>query len=909
MKTKLSRIFSATLAVCMLLTLVPFNATEPFEDSGTISSEEMEENSDIAISENSIRNNEEMLDENSELDLEDENLEETDLSSEEEIAMEDYENEINNEEEIPNKYEIETYTSQNINTERIYDNYYEEKVAYSESSFTINGLNHYGIGPVLYHGDGIKTVKQIGAESASQIVNDGRESESDIKQDSNGNYLIWTYHSTKSDDCYIIEKIDGKYIITGRFLGGDAATENIVFQNWIPPKDGFILFSDCSRTYDYVEPMRNSFTVGKEVKIDDIFKSMKYYIGNTGISVSILDEPIPKEKAQRNNNLQTIDYASTLNKVDIKLFDYDDTINDKWLNNNKYPGFQNPGKSSNTPDRNVKPRNSIWTMFGDLITTDIEGAKNVANQGGDINKTSGNQPFITKYDSIISNQITDDGFPQLKDGTSLSYLFTNGDSVHEETRPGTNGLFQYDPETYTYYFNSRENIAIYNKEKNMFELYDGMITPNYTTYVFGNFMPFQDVQSTKKVSEANRDYFIEMLESCDYKAIHETNETKRIQYKKLSVFLERYITCMDEQFGENWAYLDSINEEFKSLGFHKDENGNFVPITDNDLDFSKLYNVDFDDEMNFWFGMTQEVNFYQPKDGMVGRNDCYEMTYKFTGDDDFLLYIDGDLFIDLTGLHRHHGAEINFAKGTVSYYSTDVNNDGDLIDEPILVKKFSELVSDKSKLNDNGTFKDITEYMNSNQTSYLDGWNEEKAMVACSHNLKLFYMERGSGSGVCRMNFNFPIIETKFNPFDINLEISKEIDTTKDSFDELGLDKNDTYAFPIVLREIKNIGDSEVVSNTVINTVINNKNSVRIEKLSYGKYFLEEIRDDTFKLVDMNIKSAPYVSLYYDDTLKGYIIEISDNAEIGSTIYLNIKNTIDGHNNNKHNIKNLFNIT
>lgn len=89
MKTKIKKLFSATLIACMLLTLVPLNATEPFENSGTISSEKLQQSSELEMYEDSIQNEEGDEQENQNLESNIEEYYTIDESIIESLAIED----------------------------------------------------------------------------------------------------------------------------------------------------------------------------------------------------------------------------------------------------------------------------------------------------------------------------------------------------------------------------------------------------------------------------------------------------------------------------------------------------------------------------------------------------------------------------------------------------------------------------------------------------------------------------------------------------------------------------------------------------------------------------------------------------------------------------------------------------
>ncbi len=78
---------------------------------------------------------------------------------------------------------------------------------------------------------------------------------------------------------------------------------------------------------------------------------------------------------------------------------------------------------------------------------------------------------------------------------------------------------------------------------------------------------------------------------------------------------------------------------------------------------------------NYWFGMKSEIQFYLPNDtGIVDEYGNYgnisthgeHMNFQFHGDDDLWVFIDGELVMDVGGLHGIMNGTIDFSTGTVT---------------------------------------------------------------------------------------------------------------------------------------------------------------------------------------------------------------------------------------------------
>ena len=77
---------------------------------------------------------------------------------------------------------------------------------------------------------------------------------------------------------------------------------------------------------------------------------------------------------------------------------------------------------------------------------------------------------------------------------------------------------------------------------------------------------------------------------------------------------------------------------------------------------------------NLWFGIRVDVQFGLPDtpgeriNGEYGNRDIYgnEMHFKFTGDDDVWILIDGKVALDIGGIHQAAEGEINFSTGQIT---------------------------------------------------------------------------------------------------------------------------------------------------------------------------------------------------------------------------------------------------
>ena len=250
----------------------------------------------------------------------------------------------------------------------------------------------------------------------------------------------------------------------------------------------------------------------------------------------------------------------------------------------------------------------------------------------------------------------------------------------------------------------------------------------------------------------------------------------------------------------------------------------FFPFTDED-----------DNMADYGFGMRMDVDFQLNESGTI--DGTTPMTFSFSGDDDVWVFIDGQLVLDLGGLHSRRGGTIDFAKKEVTYDKVTYNEGEETI------------------------IADVTSASDKKAPDLVEFWN---GLEAGKHTLTMYYLERGGNDSNCEIKFNLLVIEREGT-----LEFNK-VDEERAAVPEATFGLYDTY----------NITDQTEPLLTAVSDS-GGKVSFDISSLSADTtYYLKEISAPFGYISDENIYTVSITENNTDHTkivMTGSIKGIEDN--------------------------------
>lgn len=329
--------------------------------------------------------------------------------------------------------------------------------------------------------------------------------------------------------------------------------------------------------------------------------------------------------------------------------------------------------------------------------------------------------------------------------------------------------------------------------------------------------------------------------------------------------------------GQFFPYNDLKPGVFSSVNSKNlyDVNGNPLPDSDPRKN-EPLYLIQprpGEKSVDCYFGMEIEASFVQTPSGYDAWG--HDIIYEFTGDDDFWLYVDGELVIDLGGIHSAVPGSVNYHTGAVSvngvnttlrdvFYNNYLGRNHTAEEAQAYV---DELFEEKTDSNGNTyyTFKDYT-----------------------THTMRIFYMERGAGGSNLHMRFNLASVKEG------HVELKKELD---------GVDETESLMaeFPyqiwyVLPNDVNNTND--VVTERLLQPDNENGISVKYEDTNISVPY-----EESFTLNGKDDNGDPYTMTYEhvfllkpgesadidlpDNTILYRVTECGINTDVYSSVTVN----------------------
>ena len=172
---------------------------------------------------------------------------------------------------------------------------------------------------------------------------------------------------------------------------------------------------------------------------------------------------------------------------------------------------------------------------------------------------------------------------------------------------------------------------------------------------------------------------------------------------------------------------------------------NLLPDSDPRKD-ERLYKIN---DPNYYFGVELEATFTQTPSGKDAWG--HDIIYEFTGDDDFWLYVDGELIIDLGGIHSAISGKVNYSTGEV------IITRGTQVETLSLYEIFEAHYREPGR---NLTEEQIQQRLAEKfERETIDGQPRDVFRDYTDHTMRIFYMERGAGASNLDMRFNLASVK------------------------------------------------------------------------------------------------------------------------------------------------------
>lgn len=257
---------------------------------------------------------------------------------------------------------------------------------------------------------------------------------------------------------------------------------------------------------------------------------------------------------------------------------------------------------------------------------------------------------------------------------------------------------------------------------------------------------------------------------------------------------------------------------------------------------------------DYYYGVELEASFTQTPSGLDAWG--HDIIYEFTGDDDFWLYVDGELVIDLGGIHGALPGSVNFRTGEVVVNGTKTT-----------LRKLFE--SNYRGRNPEASNEDVAaflgQYFDEGSTVFKDD---------TTHTMRIFYMERGAGAANLHMRFNLAAIKKG------TVQLTKELD---------GVDEDDVLAeFPYQIWYKKKNGTEHRLTNALAHSLQNDDYVLYKDTVNPVKYQKSiKISGNEYKDVFF-LKPGETADISFPEGTTSYrIVECGVNTDVYSDVTVN----------------------
>ncbi|MBR3403636.1 MAG: Ig-like domain-containing protein [Parasporobacterium sp.] len=275
--------------------------------------------------------------------------------------------------------------------------------------------------------------------------------------------------------------------------------------------------------------------------------------------------------------------------------------------------------------------------------------------------------------------------------------------------------------------------------------------------------------------------------------------------------------------------------------------------------YENLYLIDHPD---YQFAMELEASFTQTPSGLD--NWGHDIIYEFTGDDDFWLYVDGELVIDLGGKHSAVPGSVNFATGEVNVNGTHTTL------RDVFIRNYEGR---------GNTHDQALAYVNKLFTQKGNNWVFKDNT---KHTMKIFYMERGAGASNLHMRFN--LASVKPGAVELSKTISMQDQSETDLTDSIFAEFPYQIYYRVAPINIVNLSDGGTYEWSSTNTNIATVDSNGIATAwADGETTITATAGETEKTYDVEVRIVDGIKYIIAKSGEEYI-DLTENQLVDNSL-------------------------